>query len=59
MTGPEPKLAQGRPTRRLFVDESGDRASSHPVDIGKRYLGTIGVAFEGGRYDQFREALEA
>lgn len=52
-------MAGVSPSYRLFVDESGDHSSSHPVDIGKRYLGTIGVAFNVDNYRQFRERLEA
>jgi hypothetical protein len=31
---------------RLYLDESGDHSTSDPADIGKRYLGLVGVAFK-------------
>jgi hypothetical protein len=46
------------PSYRLFVDESGDHSASHPVDIGKRYLGTIGVALSEVAHRRFYERLE-
>jgi hypothetical protein len=30
---------------RLYLDESGDHTTTHAVDIGKRYLGLVGVCF--------------
>jgi hypothetical protein len=46
-------------TDRLYIDESGDHKSSHQTDIGKRYLGVIGVHFQQAAGQQFRRDLEA
>src|SRR5574337_502591 len=43
---------------RLYLDESGDHSSSDPEEIGKRYLGLIGVVFRRDHYDEFRTQLE-
>lgn len=43
---------------RLYLDESGDHSSSHPDEIGKRYLGVVGVIFRRDNYDAFRAGLE-
>lgn len=47
------------PKVRLYLDESGDHSSSCVTDIGKRYLGLVGVGFLGPAYKQFSSDLEA
>lgn len=43
---------------RLYLDESGDHSSSDPQEIGKRYLGLVGVVFRRDAYDEFRTQFE-
>lgn len=47
-----------QPTHRLFVDETGDHSSSHPTDIGKRYLGLVGIIMRLNTHGAFTVALE-
>lgn len=42
---------------RLYIDESGDHFSSDYSDVGKRYLGLIGVAFRRDEYEEFQHDL--
>jgi hypothetical protein len=45
---------------RLYVDESGDHTYRNLEDIGRRYLGLIGVAIESDYYrNGFQPGLEA
>jgi hypothetical protein len=45
---------------RLYLDESGDHSNTHPSDIGKRYLGLVGVAFsQDDAYRDFANSLDA
>lgn len=45
---------------RLYLDESGDHASSHAHEIGKRYLGLVGVTLDqDGGYRDFVQCLDA
>lgn len=44
---------------RLYIDESGDHASSHKTDLGKRYLGVVGICFQSADGQRFRNDLEA
>lgn len=37
---------------RLYIDESGDHTSTHVTDVGKRYLGLVGVMLEQQNYYQ-------
>ncbi len=46
------------PRYRLYVDESGDHKRTDPVDIGKRYLGLVGVVFELEAHRDFVRDLE-
>lgn len=44
---------------RLYLDESGDHTFSNKCDIGKRYLGLVGVMFESHTgHQQFAQKLE-
>ena len=43
---------------RLYIDESGDHYSSHPENIGKRYLGLIGVMFNKDAHHEFTTRLD-
>ena len=44
---------------RLYLDESGDHSASDPKDIGKRYLGLVGVFFQQAEpYRTFTEELD-
>jgi hypothetical protein len=51
-------LPQAVPTHRIFVDETGDHFSSHPTDLGKRYLGLVGVIMRLTVHDKLSVALE-
>jgi hypothetical protein len=42
---------------RLYIDESGDHASTHVTSVDKRYLGVIGVAFQVDHHVTFSSAL--
>lgn len=45
---------------RLYVDESGDHTYRNLEEVGKRYLGLIGVAIESDYYrNEFQPRLEA
>jgi hypothetical protein len=47
------------PTIRLYFDETGDHYyATDATDVGKRYLGLIGVSFERDAYLTFQGALE-
>jgi len=54
-----PAGATSQPLFRLFLDESGDHTLSNLVDIGKRYLGVVSVAFAMEHYRQFCAELTA
>ncbi|HWQ52254.1 MAG TPA: DUF3800 domain-containing protein [Bryobacteraceae bacterium] len=43
---------------RLYLDESGDHSSSDAAEVGKRYLGLIGVAFADESYREFTRLLD-
>lgn len=43
---------------RLYIDETGDHFSADPSDLGKRYLGLIGVSFDRDPYLKFQRDLE-
>ncbi len=43
---------------RLYIDESGDHRASHQTEIGKRYLGVVGVCFEKAAGEKFRKDLD-
>ena len=48
------------PRYRLYLDESGDHTSAHATDVGKRYLGLVGVMFEQETaYPEFSRDMEA
>ncbi|MFC1986516.1 DUF3800 domain-containing protein [Chloroflexota bacterium] len=45
---------------RLYVDESGDHTYRNLEDVGRRYLGLIGVAIEADYYrNEFQPGLES
>lgn len=45
---------------RLYVDESGDHTYRNLEDIGRRYLGVVGIAIESDYYrNEFQPKLEA
>ncbi len=45
---------------RLYVDESGDHTYRNLEDVGRRYLGLIGVAIESDYYrNEFQPGLES
>lgn len=53
--------AQAAPKQRryrLYVDESGDHTRTDPVDVGKRYLGLVGVVFTLEAHQAFYKDLE-
>ncbi len=43
---------------RLYIDETGDHFRTDPTDLGKRYLGLIGVCFDRDPYLKFQGDLE-
>lgn len=43
---------------RLYLDESGDHTSSHATDVGKRYLGLVGILIEQTEYATVAGAVE-
>jgi len=44
---------------RLYLDESGDHTTTDPINIGKRYLGLVGVAIQQDeKYRTFSDALD-
>jgi hypothetical protein len=51
-------VAPAGPSYRLFVDETGDHSSTHTTDIGKRYLGLMGIIMSQRAHETFAVALE-
>lgn len=43
---------------RLYMDETGDHTRPKSQDLGQRYLGLTGVAFNEGDYDTFARRLD-
>ena len=61
MTQPPATQTRRHPTRRMYLDESGDHsACEEAAAIGQRFLGLVGVVFErGATYDTLAQDLEA
>jgi hypothetical protein len=55
-TGAQTSLGQ---VHRLYLDESGDHTFSIHDNVGKRYLGLVGVMFSWTNYEAFQMEFEA